>query len=332
MRVNEAVLERRDAQRAVDEAELEGHRRGRDHRRAEAAVAPGLPRVGDLEAEQRRHLVVVEPARRADVDEQPVDLAALEAAVLERRATARVGHRGDAASAMRPKPTVPMPTTATPVRPSRRAARPEPDPRGALVVGAERRRRPADRRRRALELDREAGSAHAVDAGVDDHLPRQRLLLVDDLGEVVDEARGMPSPEAAPRPSASPSRAAKSGASSASSSSRCATRSGLSAKRGSLDESRGAEFLAELREHRVGAHAHVELAVARLEHPVGSEEREAAADLAGQPPRPGVVGDVVADQVQRGVIERGLDALAPPRCWSRTRSASTMPKAPRARR
>ena len=67
---------------------------------------------------------------------------------------------------------------------------------------------------------------------------------------------------------------------------------------------------AELREHRVGADADVDLAVARREHAVGGEEGEAAAELAGQVAGAGVVGDEVADQVQRGVVQRGLDALA----------------------
>ena len=212
---------------------LERHRRGRDHGRAEAAVAPGLRRVADLEAEQRRHLVVVEAARRADVDEQAVDLAALEAAVLERglRRRGPPSRRRDS-SAMLPKPTVPMPTTATPPRHSvqrRRAA--------ASLSAPSARRRPADRRRRALELEREAGGADAVDAGVDDHLARERLLLLDDLGDVVDEARRDAQPRGSARRTArAPSRAAKSGASSASSSSRCATRAGLVGEARVLDE------------------------------------------------------------------------------------------------
>ena len=80
-----AVLERRDAQRAVCDPLLERHRRVDDQRRGEAPVTPGLQRVADVESEQGRHLVVVEAARRADLDEQRVDVRALEARVAKRR-------------------------------------------------------------------------------------------------------------------------------------------------------------------------------------------------------------------------------------------------------
>src|SRR5207247_1375008 len=66
------------------------------HGGAEAPVAPGLQRELDLEAEQEGELVVVQPARRADVDEQAVELPPLEAAVLECGGDRAVRQRGEA--------------------------------------------------------------------------------------------------------------------------------------------------------------------------------------------------------------------------------------------
>ena len=77
-------------------------------------------------------------------------------------------------------------------------------------------------------------------------------------------------------------------------------------------ELRQLDRVAQLGEHRVGADAHVELAVAPREHAVGREEREVSAELSGQRARACVVGDVVGDQMQRAVIERGLEVLPAP--------------------
>ncbi len=59
-------------------------------------MAPGLRRQLDLEPEEERELVVVQPPGRADVDEQPVDLPPLEPGVGERRRNGAVRHRREA--------------------------------------------------------------------------------------------------------------------------------------------------------------------------------------------------------------------------------------------
>src|SRR5439155_10054191 len=77
------VLERADTEHVVGEPGVERERGRQEHGRREAAVAPGLSREAYVEAEEQRELVVVEPARRADVYEQPVELTPLQPAVGE---------------------------------------------------------------------------------------------------------------------------------------------------------------------------------------------------------------------------------------------------------
>ena len=69
----------------VRHAGCDRHRRGLQAAGDEAAVGPGLVDEIDLEAEGLGHLVVVDAERPADMDGEAVDVAPLEACVLERR-------------------------------------------------------------------------------------------------------------------------------------------------------------------------------------------------------------------------------------------------------
>ena len=70
-------IDRADAGDVIREARIHRHRGMREHGRHLAAVRPGLIGKVDIEAERLGDLIVVDAERRADVDQKPVDVAAL---------------------------------------------------------------------------------------------------------------------------------------------------------------------------------------------------------------------------------------------------------------
>jgi hypothetical protein len=67
-----------------------------DNRSAKAAVRPRLPSELQVERQQARHLVVIEAARRTNMDQQPIDIGPLQSAIIQRRDQCPVAEGGDA--------------------------------------------------------------------------------------------------------------------------------------------------------------------------------------------------------------------------------------------